>query len=165
MKILTDRHGNQYQIEANVAAFKRVRDMTGQNLFEIDQIEESVFWTMLTDPFQICDILWAFIHPEADKKGITQEAFTEGMDAETLTQGRRILTEVLPDFFLDPNLRVSLREMYRRFLNVMSKMTENVPAVVEAKMAEAEREILLSSASTESQEHSESTPADSPSGS
>lgn len=103
MKTFTDSKKRKWSVIVDVAAIKRVRDLTKLDLMQIVEGREVI--EKLTNPstideliFQI-DVLYAICKPDADKAAITDENFGEAMGGDAREAAIAALLEGLADFF------------------------------------------------------------------
>ncbi|MCL4196233.1 MAG: hypothetical protein KJZ69_01960, partial [Phycisphaerales bacterium] len=106
MKTFRDNAGNEWTVEINVAALKRIRSLTGTDLLEVisggDLLER-----LMRDPVLLCDILYALVKPQADQKQISDEAFGAAMAGDAIDAATAALLDELVAFCPSPRDRAN----------------------------------------------------------
>lgn len=167
MTAITDNNGQTWTLSMNVNTLRRVKALCGVNLTEIVTLEPgkqpdtTLLEQLASDPILLVDVLYAVVKPEADAKGITDEAFGAAMVGDAIDQAVNALLDEVINFFPSPKRKVLSRliQAGRRFAKkqeeALNQLLEN-PALDQA----IEQALTGSSDSvTNSAESSESTPA------
>lgn len=115
MRIFKDSAGREWRICANVATFRRVRELTGLNLHEALHHDTAA---RLEDPLVLGDVLFALVRPQAVEYGINAEQFGELLAGDTIADATVALLTELPDFFRSPQ-----REALRALLAAIERRT------------------------------------------
>ncbi len=141
MKNFKDNTGNEWTVEINVAALKRIRSLTGTDLLEVisggDLLER-----LMRDPVLLCDIIYALVKPQADEKRISDEAFGAAMAGDAIDAATAALLDELVAFCPSPRDRANLG----RVLLVVRQAMDKARDVVEAKIAGGEIERIVEAA-------------------
>ncbi|MCL4199605.1 MAG: hypothetical protein KJZ69_19080 [Phycisphaerales bacterium] len=138
MKTFKDNADNEWSVEINVAALKRIRSLTGTDLLEVisggDLLER-----LMRDPVLLCDIIYALVKPQADEKRISDEAFGAAMAGDAIDSATAALLDELVAFCPSPRDRANLG----RVLLVVRQAMDRARDVVEAKIAGGEIERIV----------------------
>jgi hypothetical protein len=128
MRTFQDAAGQTWDLEANIATARRIRDLADFDLLspEIDQTIAQI----AADPILLVDVLWAWVKPQADGRNITDEQFGQAFTGEILDQAAEALLEELPDFFPSPGLRKNLRRVVAKNKQVATAAAERSDAIL-----------------------------------
>jgi hypothetical protein len=98
MKLFLDSSGRQWAIDANVAAFRRIRDLAGVNLLDTDAVRDSA--DILQDTEILINALCAICYPQIERRDMTSEEFGESLaDVDVIRKAIALMIEEL-NFFL-----------------------------------------------------------------
>lgn len=167
MTAITDNNGQTWTLSMNVNTLRRVKSLCGVNLTEIVTIEPgkqpntALLEQLASDPILLVDVLYAVVKPEADAKGITDEAFGAAMVGDAIEQAVNALLDEVINFFPSPKRKVLTRliQAGRRFAK---KQEEALTELLESPTLDEAIESALTESSdsvTNSAESSGSTPA------
>lgn len=113
MKSFTDNNGQTWIINVNVGALKRVKSLCdGLNLLNVITFTErseprtDVLDQISSDPVLLVDVLYAICKPEADAKGINDEAFGAALSGDVIEYATKQLLEAIVDFFPEAKRKV-----------------------------------------------------------
>jgi len=141
VKTFRDNAGNEWTVEINVAALKRIRSLTGTDLLEVisggDLLER-----LMRDPVLLCDILFALVKPQADQKRISDESFGAAMAGDAIDSATAALLDELVAFCPSPRDRANLG----RVLTVVRSAMNKARDVVEARLEGGEIERIVEAA-------------------
>lgn len=141
MKTFRDNTGNEWSVEINVAALKRIRSLTGTDLLEVisggDLLER-----LMRDPVLLCDIIYALVKPQADERRISDEAFGAAMAGDAIDAATAALLDELVAFCPSPRDRANLG----RVLLVVRQAMDKARDVVEARLEGGEIERIVEAA-------------------
>jgi hypothetical protein len=144
MKTFNDNASNEWMIEINVAALKRIRSLTGTDLLEVisggDLLEH-----LMRDPVLLCDIIYALVKPQADQKQISDETFGAAMAGDAIDAATAALLDELVAFCPSPRDRANLGRVLVVVRNAMDKARD----VVEARLEGGEIERIVQEALTQ----------------
>ena len=124
MKTFTDNAERSWNVEINVAAVKRVRDLAGVDLLEI--VEGKLIERLIRDPILLCDIVYAVCKPQADERSISDEDFGRAMAGDAIEHATSALLEELVSFCPSPRDRKNLGQVLEKTNRVMDKAREYV---------------------------------------
>lgn len=99
MKTFKDDQGRSWDLHLTITAAKRVQQLCGVNILQLDQGDPPLLVRLGTDEILTWELLYALIQPQADKREITAEQFGEIMGPECLNAAQMALLEELTDFF------------------------------------------------------------------
>ena len=105
MKAFQDNAKRTWLVTINVAAVKRCRALVGVDLYGLVGGGFEALKSLLADPVQLVDTLYVLCKAEADRQGITDEAFAEALGGDALDAATQAFVEELVDFFPDPRVR------------------------------------------------------------
>lgn len=117
----TDNKGNVWHTAVTIADIKRVKALTGCDL--LTAYGGKLADTMAEDPVLLGDVLYALHKPEADKAGIDDVAFGEGLAGDAIGEAVNAMMLALADFF--PS---SQRELRRELWQKAKKTAEESEA-------------------------------------
>lgn len=123
MHKFTDNAGREWSVELNTSVLKRVRSLTGVDLWGAGDVP---VWKICADPVMLCDVLFAVCKPEADAKNVSDEDFGRAMAGDAIDHATKALLGAIVDFLPTPKER------------------ENLQAVVETmfRAQDAERDVI-----------------------
>lgn len=105
MQLITDNTGNTWTLAVNVNTLRRVKALCNIQLTDLIVIEQgknpdaTLLERLAADPILLVDTLYAIVKPEADQKGISDEAFGAAMVGDTLDQAINALLDEVIAFF------------------------------------------------------------------
>ena len=140
MKTFTDNADRSWNVEINVAAVKRVRDLANVDLLEI--VEGKLIERLIRDPILLCDIVYAVCKPQADERGVTDEEFGRSMAGDVIEHATSALLEELVSFCPSPRDRKNLGRVLEATNRVMDKARD----LVEQKLDDGELERIAEQA-------------------
>lgn len=123
MKVFKDRQGKQWEISITVGTIKRVKDILGINL--LDAVSTDLLDTIRTDPVFLCDLLYAICKPQADRDGVTDIDFGEGLAGDSIADATDAFLSELVDFF-PQSQRNLLRKALAKVEQAEKQMTETL---------------------------------------
>lgn len=131
MKIFKDVNGKEWTISITVGTIKRVKDLLNVNL--IDAVSTDLIDRMKSDPVFLCDILYAICKPQADKDGVSDIDFGEGLAGDAIASATDALIGDLVDFF-PSSQRMILQKALAKIENAEKKLTETMNQKIDAMM-------------------------------
>lgn len=140
MKTFKDNAGRTWTIEINVAAIKRVRDLTGLDLLQV--LDGSLIDKLIRDPVLLCDVVYAACKPEADTQKVTDEQFGRAMAGDAIEHATSALLEELVSFCPSPRDRANLG----RVLETTKRVMEKARDLVQTKLDSGELERIAEQA-------------------
>jgi len=164
VKTFTDNADRSWNVEINVAAVKRVRDLAGVDLLEI--VEGKLIQKLISDPILLCDIIYVVCKPQADERSISDEDFGRAMAGDAIEHATAALLEELVSFCPSPRDRKNLGHVLEKTNRVMDKAREYVEQKldtieIDQVVEEAVRQIEEEQARETSGDSSGSAPASS----
>ena len=172
MKTFRDNASRTWNLALNVYAVKKVRDLMGVDLLDLDsgdKPEDKLLSRLIADPILLVDLLYVVCKGEADQKGVTDEQFGQAMAGDVIDTATKAFLEELADFTPSPRDRARARKVIQATWTVIdraqdlmdAKVEKELPAAVEkflAEMAEMTEMSAPGSSSTNSPDSSEPTP-------
>lgn len=131
MKIFKDVNGKEWTISITVGTIKRVKDLMNVNL--IDAVSTDLIDKMKSDPVFLCDILFAICKPQADKDGVSDVEFGEGLVGDAISDATTALIGDLVDFF-PQSQRTILQKALAKINTAEKKMTETMNQKIDAML-------------------------------
>jgi hypothetical protein len=158
MKTFRDATGREWAVVIDVGAMKRVRGLTGVNLYSLIDDGFRGLGELLGDVITFVDVLYALCKPEADSRNVSDEDFGRLMRGDVIEAATSAFLDEYADFFPDPRVRTALGKV----IDAGRTMGERAKARMDAELDE-----LLAKASAETPngssngapESSASTPA------
>ena len=99
MKVFKDKESREWEINLTIGAVKRVRDLVGVNLFELEEGDPPLLTRLSIDEILICDILYCLCKLQADRRGISDEQFGELLTGDVIMAGMDAFYAEMVDFF------------------------------------------------------------------
>ena len=99
MKQFTDNDDRAWSISLTIDAVKRVRDLLGINLLDIEAGEPPLITRLATDEILLCDVIFCLVKPQADSQGITDTEFGQSLGGDAILAAQQALYQELVDFF------------------------------------------------------------------
>ncbi len=127
MATFSDTFNRTWVIEPNVATFARVKQLTGIDLYRLD--EKAMLDQLRTDPYLLVDVLFAAVKPAAEASDVSEEAFAAGLGGDVLEQATVSLLEAVTDFFPSRKaavLRKALTKMRQTEDRMMDHLEQEV---------------------------------------
>ncbi len=154
MKAFKDNAGRSWDVEINVAAVKRVRDLASVDLLEI--VEGTLIEKLIRDPILLCDIIYAVCKPQADEREppVGDEEFGRAMAGDAIEHATTALLEELVSFCPSPRDRKNLGRVLEATTRVMDKARD----LVEEKLDSGELERIAEQALVTAGDSSGSAP-------
>ena len=100
--------------------------LTDKTISVLNMHQNDCVTELLNDAGIIFACVWCCVKPQADKIGISEEEFTEGISGQTLIDGKEVWAEEMADFFPEMKTAISrLQKAQRKGLKkVQAKMDE-----------------------------------------
>lgn len=155
MKTFTDNAKRSWNVEINVAAIKRVRDLANVDLLEI--VEGKLIERLIRDPILLCDIVYAACKPQADERSVTDEEFGRAMAGDAIEHATAALLEELVSFCPSPRDRKNLG----RVLEATNRVMDRARDLIEQKLESGQLDRMVDQALASAAASSGSAPASS----
>jgi len=131
MQSFIDNKGRNWELEINIAAIKRVRDILDYDLLGTMSVDDSSvkqLTNLLIDPVLACDIIFVLIKPQAEKHSppVTDEDFGEAMLGEALHSAQQALIQEIINFIPSPDQRKATGEEIKNLLKVQKKAMQAI---------------------------------------
>ncbi len=179
MRQFKDEQDRCWEITVTVATLRRVRNelRTEGNarfeLMDLASVGSPVFERVMTDPVELCDVLYAVCLPQAKERGVDAEQFGELLSGDVLGDATRALLEAIADFSPSPAIRAALGKEISALFEATEKVHRTIaesidPTTLTSSIEEAYRGLLTPAATTgspasDAQASSGSSLGDSPS--
>ena len=159
MKTFKDNKGRSWELDLNVYAIKRVKDLLKVDLLDLE--DGRIFKLLLSEPITLCDTVYVLIKPEADEKGISDDDFGISMAGDAIEHATTALLEELTDFFPNPARRAVMRKTLKKMKGLEGLVVEIVEKMMDDPVMLREMresiESMLGESSGNLPESSEST--------
>jgi len=132
MKRFTDARGRDWTVEINVSAIRRVRDLLDIDLTALDEQDGALIKTLHDDPITLVDVLYVICKPQADRDGITDVQFGEGMAGDAIAHATEALIGEIINFTPSQRDRKRLETVY----SMITRMVEKGHDIADAQVAE-----------------------------
>jgi len=156
MATFADAAGREWVVDIDVAALRRVRKRLDLNL--MDAIGGETLGRLADDPVLLVDVLYVLCQEQAERDGISDEAFGRAMRGDALDAAAGAFLEALADFC--PSRKAAL---LRKLVAKGEEAQETILARAETMLASGEIDRMLNSPSprpsTGSPDSAASTPA------
>jgi hypothetical protein len=84
----TDSKKREWIVELTIGSAKRVRDLLGVDLLQLDSGTPPLLQRIGTDAILVCDILFCLCKPQADAAGVTSEQFGADLDGNAVMEAQ-----------------------------------------------------------------------------
>jgi len=163
MKTFRDTADREWNVEINVTALKRVKDLAGVDLTALIRPNDPTFKNLSTDMFQLFDVLIALVKPQLEQRQISADVFGQSLDENSVEAAVAALLEGVIDFF-QADKRAILRRALLKVTAAAGKVHRQNLETAAQRVESAEFEQIIESAmsgssSTGSPESSASIPA------
>lgn len=136
MKCFVDNAGRTWTVAINVAAVKRVRALCGIDLANVITLEPGerpkvdVLERLASDPVLLVDVLFAICQPEAERKGVSDVSFGEGMAGDAIELATAALLDETVSFF--PSAK---RKVLEKIVTATRRFETKTKAALETALA------------------------------
>lgn len=114
MQSFRDSQGRLWDLSVTVAAVRRVKALTGVDLYALLEDGFGPLADLLSDPCKLADVLYAVCRPAAEERQVTDEQFGEALAGDVLDAASEALVQAVIDFFPQPEGREHLRRVVRK---------------------------------------------------
>lgn len=156
MRRFTDNAGREWVVSVNVAAVKRVRALTGVDLLGLLDPAQGVS-EKLADPVTLCDVLFAVVQPDADRRGVTSDDFGASMAGDAIDAAVRALLPEVVDFSQSRQYRELGHKMLAAAEVIVRRRAKALADAIQNTTPEALAEQVLSGVGTQSTSAPESS--------
>ena len=125
-----DSGGRAWPVAVTVWGCKRVKSLTGVDLYKLIGDELKPLGELLNDPGTFCDVLFVLCEDEAKRSGVTDEQFGRALAGDSFHAAQEAFVAALVDFFPNPKARAAL-----------TKALNAARALMEAEMDRATAEL------------------------
>lgn len=129
MKTFKDQTGQEWEVVINVGTVKRVRDLAGVDLLDI--VKGKVATELADDSVKLCEVIYALVKPQAEKKDLTIDAFLELMGGDSIDEAVSAFLGELVNF--SPRRQ---RKILEKAIEVGQEVQELQTKEAEAKLSE-----------------------------
>ena len=105
-----DAQGRRWSCAVTVRTIQRVEQLTGVRL--LDVLDGNLLVRLSSDPVLLVDVLYAVVKPQADERGVSDEAFAELVVGDTIHHAWEALIQGIIDFF-PSDRRAVLKRLWR----------------------------------------------------
>lgn len=130
MKSFADSTNQLWQIEINVTAVKRVRGLLNIDLYKLLEDGCKPLAALISDPVQLCDVLFVLCKDQAEKEQVSDEDFGRRMGGDSLLAGANAFYEELIDFFPEARARASMRQVAEKGKIVQARLLDHLQSKV-----------------------------------
>jgi hypothetical protein len=111
MKSFSDAAGRAWEVTIHVAACKRVRGLTGVDLYGLVDDGGKPLEALMGDIVKFVDVLYALCQPQAEGRGLTDEDFGASLGGDSLEHAADAFAAELLDFFPRAKVRGALKRV------------------------------------------------------
>jgi len=140
MRTFQDNAGRTWIVAVTVDSIKRVRDLLGEDLLDI----ERTLPRLLADPILLCDVVYSICKPQADVEKISDVDFARAMAGDSIAHAKEALIEELINFFHEPKQKEVLRLAIEKANYLTQQVVKLVKQRLEKTTLPAEIEAALS---------------------
>jgi hypothetical protein len=142
MQSFRDNEGRMWLVAVDVAAVKRARALAGFDLVGVLDRRDDID-RLARDPVMLVDVLYAVCKPEADARGVSDEAFGTAMAGDALEHAAQALIEAIVSFSPNPRVRAihmmaleKARAAQARALDALERgLEERIEAQIESALS------------------------------
>lgn len=134
MQIFTDTNRVDWSIELTVGSIKRVKQLTGVDLLDIQGGQ--LLTRLADDPVVMADVLYAVVQPQASARNISDEQFGASLDGTVIGAAIEKFTEELICFFL--HYRPAIGQVLKTLWAKLARCAEQMETLAIQKMESAE---------------------------
>lgn len=139
----TDTLGRRWVVDVTARTMKRVRQLTGVNLYELVDPRSGLSLKLGADPSLLVDVIYAACQPQADRLELTDEEFAEALWGDAFAAAADAMTRAVLRFTPDPKRRRVLREIYEASQAETERtLAEGVSAADRGEIREATRRAM-----------------------
>jgi hypothetical protein len=133
MSSFKDTEGRIWTLRLTVASIRRIKDIAGVDLSVSAFFSEgSLLAELSSDYLKVARVVYAAVAPEAEKRGISEEAFQDALSGDCIEQMSNAFLEALADFF--PGLQGNV---LRRVLKASEEQKEKLARQAEEEIEKA----------------------------
>jgi len=169
MRTFKDNASRSWSLALSIWTVKKVRDLLGVDLLDLggsDKPGDGLLYRLIADPVLLVDVLYVVCKDQADAAAVTDEQFGRAMGGDAIDAATKAFLEELADFTPSPRDRARARKviettwkMIDRVQDVLDARAEKeLPAAMDALLAEMAEMSALGSSSTSLPDSSEPTP-------
>ena len=141
MAAFKDNANNTWAVDVTVDTVKRVRSLLDVDLLGV--LKGDLIQKLIGDPILLCDVLYAVCKPQADTKGITDEAFGQYMSGDAIDHATKALLEAIVDFSPSQGDRKNLQKVVTLAYKMMDKARDVIETKLESGDIEKEVDRIL----------------------
>ena len=131
MPEFTDRHGHTWQPDCNAWTGRRLKRELNLDPFHLLTDQEATLARLADDVALCVDALWVLCEDQAKARGITDEDFGRGIDAERFAECQQSLVLALIDFTA-PARRPALWALWNKVNNLQEEGTARAGRVIQS---------------------------------
>lgn len=149
MRIFTDSKKADWSLDLTIGSIRRVKQLTGVDL--LDAKDGRVLVELAENPIQTVDVLYAIVQPQAQARGMNDEAFGESLDGDSLRAATDAFIEELVLFFLHyrPEIGRVLQALWGKVERINAQMGELALSKIEGPAVQAMMEAAYARAGAE----------------
>lgn len=132
MPSFKDNRERTWEINVTVAACKRVKNMLGADLLDVDTTPKR----LISDPIFLADVLYCVCKPDADIRSVTDEAFGAALYGDPIGEARAGLLKGIEDFFPSPEERKAAEVAIQKAKEFQALLREKAVKEMEAENME-----------------------------
>ena len=124
MKTFDDNEGRTWDVEVNVAAIKRVRDLCNVDLYDAGDAEKSTLARLATDPILLVDVIWVLCQRQAEHRAVSDEEFGRAMAGDAIERATEALLEEIVNFTPNPKDRERMGKVVAKMKAYLDRTRE-----------------------------------------
>ena len=140
MKTFKDNADRTWDVQINVAAIKRVRDLVDLDLLAAAAGGGAVIQKLAGDPILLCDVVYVLCKLQADERNVSDEEFGRAMAGDAIAEATTAVLEELGSFFP----KGQQRDLLAKALRKLDKLEAMVFAATTEKLESDEMEREMS---------------------
>lgn len=140
MFIFKDKSGHEWDVTISVATAIRLKN-EGHSILALEEQKAKGLRELFEDDLSILEWVWRVVKPQADAKGISQDAFFSALGGNSMGEARRKFLEAYADFTRSPAIRSALTELHKIDRRAEEETQRAMGKVAEFAQKELEKQV------------------------
>jgi hypothetical protein len=131
MHTFKDNEGRPWTVAINIATAKRVKAVTGINLYDAVGNGLKSLADLLRDPLTLVDVIYLCCEEQAEAKHVTDVDFGRALAGDVIESAIDAFLQALIDFFPDARTRATLTTLIKKARTLQDRMFAQAQTAVE----------------------------------
>jgi hypothetical protein len=124
---------------------KRIKGLLGINIYKLLEDSAKPLAELVSDPIQLCDVLYVICKDEAEAQNVSDENFGRSLGGDSLALAADAFVEELIDFFPYARVRIALRKITEAGKKIQTGLLDHAETILNGINIETEVEKLKTS--------------------